>query len=96
LFVAAVARSASASIIGAGFQAIVTSVDTRKLEAAFVGRDDDQGFLADLPGGVDPCGEAGEFHTFVWDGPVFREPVPVSRVRIVRRGPAAYCDLAPA
>ena len=82
--------------VAAGFRAVVTSVDTRVLGASFVGRDYDARFLAELPEGIDPCGEAGEFHTFVWDGPIFREPVPVARVRIAKRGPLAYCDLVPA
>jgi len=84
------------AVIGAGFRAIVTSVDLSRLDASFAGRAYDAAFLAALPEGIDPCAEAGEFHTFVWDGPVFREPVPVRRVRVARRGETAYCDLAPA
>ena len=84
------------AVIEAGFQAIVTSVDLARLDASFAGRAYDAAFLADLPDGIDPCAEAGEFHTFVWDGPVFGEPVAVRRVRIARRGETAYCDLAPA
>jgi len=84
------------AVVATGFRAIVATVDTTRLDASFVGRDYDAAFLADLPAGVDPCGELGEFHTFVWDGPIFREPVPVARVRIAKRGPFAYCDLEPA
>jgi len=84
------------AVLAAGFRAIVVTVDTTRLDASFVGRDYDAAFLADLPEGIDPCGELGEFHTFVWDGPIFREPVPVVRVRIAKRGPFAYCDLVPA
>ena len=63
--------------IGQGYQAIVTSVDTTQLDAGFAGRHYDTSFLKDLPDGTDPCGENGEFHTFVFDGPPFAEAVPV-------------------
>jgi uncharacterized protein (TIGR00290 family) len=60
-----------------GYRAIVTSVDTTLFDPSFVGRTYDESFLDDLPSGVDPCGENGEFHTFVTDGPPFHAPVPV-------------------
>lgn len=60
-----------------GYQAIVTSVDTTLLDTAFVGRAYNEDFLDELPETVDPCGENGEFHTFVLDGPPFHNPVPV-------------------
>jgi uncharacterized protein (TIGR00290 family) len=58
-----------------GFKAVVVSVNARLLDASFVGRLLDATFLDDLPEGVDPAGENGEFHTFVYDGPIFKEPV---------------------
>src|SRR5699024_75733 len=58
-----------------GFKAVVACVDGSKLDCSFVGRPYDHQFLADLPATVDPCGENGEFHTFVYDGPVFNNPV---------------------
>ena len=61
--------------VASGFRAVVTSVDARRLDASFVGREFDEKFLAALPAGVDACGENGEFHTFVSDGPIFRRPV---------------------
>lgn len=61
--------------VSLGFRAVVTCVDTEKLGKAFAGRSFDRSFLSDLPDGVDPCGENGEFHTFVYDGPIFHEPV---------------------
>lgn len=61
----------------AGFEAVVCVVDTTQLDASFVGRRYDADFLADLPPGVDPAGENGEFHTFVTNGPVFAEPIRV-------------------
>lgn len=60
-----------------GYRAVVTSVDQTQLRADVVGRAYDESFLADLPEGVDPCGEHGAFHTFVTDGPPFRAPVSV-------------------
>ena len=72
-------------------------VDTQVLPAAFAGRPYDAALLAELPAGVDPCGERGEFHTFVSAGPGFRHPVPyaVGEV-VVRMERFAFCDLLPA
>jgi uncharacterized protein (TIGR00290 family) len=61
--------------IALGFKAIVVCVDSRHLGDEFCGRDFDESFIADLPAGVDACGENGEFHTFVYDGPLFANPV---------------------
>jgi diphthamide synthase (EF-2-diphthine--ammonia ligase) len=55
----------------------------------------DEGFLADLPRGADPCGENGEFHTFVFDGPNFREPLKFSTGEVVCRDSFWFCDLVP-
>lgn len=63
------------------------------LDARFVGRTFDRQFLAELPDGVDPCGENGEFHTFVSDGPIFSAPVPVTAGAVVERDGFAFCDL---
>jgi len=90
--------------IAAGFKAIVVSVDAAKLDAAMAGRNFDELFLSDLPAEADPCGEYGEFHTFCYDGPLFRYPVPFDKGETVYReyplndGQAAgfwYCDLLP-
>lgn len=78
--------------INRGYKAVVTSVDKIQLDPSFVGRSYDESFLRDLPSDVDPCGEHGAFHTFVTDGPPFREPVSVSvgeeedegRMRVVK------------
>jgi uncharacterized protein (TIGR00290 family) len=59
-----------------GFKAVLICVDTAVLPPSFAGRPFDEALLRDLPPGVDPCGENGEFHTFVHDGPIFREPIP--------------------
>lgn len=77
-----------------GFRAVVTCVDSSALDGRFAGRDFDESFLRDLPAGVDPCGENGEFHSFVWHGPVFARPVPIERGKVVvRDGRFWCCDL---
>jgi uncharacterized protein (TIGR00290 family) len=86
----------AAEMIGAGLHATLTCVDPKALEPAFAGRDFDATLLADLPDGVDPCGENGEFHTFAWDGPMFRHAVPVSRGETVARDGFVFADLLPA
>ena len=58
-----------------GFKAVIVCVNAKHLDASFAGRSLDHAFLRDLPPGVDPCGENGEYHSFVFDGPLFREPV---------------------
>ena len=77
-----------------GFRAYVACVN-QELGASFAGRNFDQTLLADLPAGVDPCGEYGEYHTFVWDGPLFHHPVEVTVGQVVDRGTAIYADLLP-
>lgn len=68
-------RQAAEDFIHSGFKAVLTSVDASKLDAGFAGRYYDKNLLKDLPDGVDPCGENGEFHTFVFDGPLFSGPI---------------------
>ena len=70
--------------IAAGFKAVVVCVNGGHLSADFCGREFDAAFLADLPPGVDACGENGEFHTFVYDGPGFSAPVALRRVQVLR------------
>jgi len=82
-------------MIDAGLRARVTCVDPKQLPASFVGREFDAQFLADLPPNVDPCGERGEFHTFAYDGPMFRYPVPVQLGEIVEREGFVFADLLP-
>jgi len=82
--------------VEAGFEATLVCVDPRTLEASFAGRPFDEQLLADLPAGVDPCGENGEFHTFVHAGPIFSEPIPCHRGEVVERGGFVFCDLLPA
>ncbi|MBC8151935.1 MAG: diphthine--ammonia ligase [Bacteroidetes bacterium] len=70
---------------GAGFATIVVSVNSAHLDASFCGRVLDRQFVADLPSTVDPCGENGEFHTFVYQSPCFNEAIPVSPGETVTR-----------
>jgi len=83
-------------MLEAGLRARITCVDPRVLPARFAGREFDRELLADLPPGVDPCGENGEFHTFAWDGPMFRHPVPVRGGEVVAREGFVFADLLPA
>lgn len=77
-----------------GFRARLVCVDTQALDAGFAGRDYDDRLLDELPASVDPCGERGEFHTFVHDGPILARPVPCEPgERVLRDGRFAYCDL---
>lgn len=78
-------------VIALGFKAITTCVNERYLDRHFVGRLLDQEFLRDLPAGVDPCGENGEFHTFTYEGPIFRTPIAVLAGDVVYR---RYADPA--
>jgi uncharacterized protein (TIGR00290 family) len=78
-----------------GFKTIVVCVDPKQLDPSFAGRIIDEEFLAQLPPQVDPCGENGEFHTFVFDGPIFQQPVKFSRGEIVCRDGFWFCDLVP-
>jgi len=71
--------------IDLGFKTIVTCVNEKYLDKSFVGRIIDNDFLKDLPENVDPCGENGEFHTFVFDGPIFKEPISFDKGEIVYR-----------
>jgi diphthamide synthase (EF-2-diphthine--ammonia ligase) len=76
--------------------AVLTCVDTMQLDAKFAGRAFDDAFLDELPAGVDPCGERGEFHTFVWNGPHMTYPVPiVAGERVLRDDRFQYCDFLP-
>ncbi|MFW9995464.1 MAG: diphthine--ammonia ligase [Candidatus Odinarchaeota archaeon] len=85
------------TFIKLGFKAITTCVDSRTLDKTFVGRVIDDQFLADLPSTADPCGENGEYHSFVFDGPLFENPVKFEKGQIILREKRFYfCDLIPA
>src|SRR5436853_487992 len=71
------------------------SIDTKVLDAGFAGRELDESFFRDLPPHADPCGENGEFHTFVFDGPIFQSPIAIRTGAVVNRDGFVYCDLLP-
>lgn len=78
-----------------GFKAAVSCVDSKVLDQSFAGRIIDEQFLAELPPGVDPCGENGEFHSFVFDGPIFERAISFTIGEVVLRDSFCYCDLLP-
>lgn len=87
--------SLAGKMIEAGLRAKITCVDPGKLDRLFAGREFDAGFLADLPADVDPCGENGEFHTFVYDAPWFRTPVAVRGGDVIERDGFVFADVLP-
>jgi uncharacterized protein (TIGR00290 family) len=88
-------RELARDFLRLGFQAITVCVDPRVLDSSFAGRVLDESFFADLPPSVDPCGENGEFHTFVFDGPVFNTPIRFATGEKVLRDGFCFCDLLP-
>ena len=89
-------RELAARFVHDRFRAIASCIDPKKLDRSFAGRELGASFFRDLPEGVDPCGENGEFHTFVFDGPIFRSPIPVQVGPVVERDSFVFCDLLPA
>lgn len=84
------------TFIELGFRAVISCVDSEALDRRFAGREFDEKLLADLPDNVDPCGENGEFHSFVYDGPLFREGIRFRRGRkVLRDNRFCFCDLVP-
>jgi uncharacterized protein (TIGR00290 family) len=81
--------------LDAGFEATLVCVDPSALDRSFAGRRYDEQLLAELPAGVDPCGENGEFHTFVHAGPIFEAPIACATGDVVERDGFVFCDLIP-
>lgn len=88
-------RELAGEMVAAGLRAKLTCVDPKQLDASFAGRDYDAALLADLPAGVDPCGERGEFHTFVVAGPMFAAPIDVELGEVVTRAGFVFADVLP-
>ena len=86
-------RALAETMIAGGLRATLATVDPRVLDGTFAGRAFDRALLADLPDGVDSCGERGEFHTCVWDGPMFSRPVPLTVGDVVTRDGFTFADL---
>ena len=83
-------------MLDGGLEAVLTCVDTQQLDQTFSGRSFDARLIEDLPNGVDPCGENGEFHTLVTDAPMFRQPIPVIAGKQHDDGRFMYTDFEPA
>ncbi len=83
-------------MIDGGLRAVLTCVDPRHVSRALAGRAFDTALLAELPAGVDPCGENGEFHSFAWAGPMFASPVAIAPGEIVDRDGFTFADVLPA
>lgn len=84
------------AMIAGGLRAKLVCVDPRKLAPEFAGRDFDRQLLSDLPPEVDPCGEKGEFHSFVYGGPIFDYEIPIVAGERVQRDGFCFCDVIPA
>lgn len=85
------------TFIGLGFKAILACVDTQAIDASFAGREIDERLLRDLPDGADPCGEYGEYHSFVYAGPIFNQPITCRAGETTMRAARFnYCDIVPA
>ncbi len=83
----------ASDMVRAGLRAHVTCIDPNKLSTDFAGRTFDTDFLDDLPAGIDPCGENGEFHTCVFEGPMFEKPIAVAPGEIQERDGFVFADL---
>ena len=86
-------RKLAEDFIAAGFCAYIVCVDPKQMDPSFCGRPFDRALLAEFPASVDPCGENGEFHTFVYDGPIFQKALAVKKGEIVNREGFWFCDL---
>jgi len=81
-------------MVESGLRSVLTCINPKHLDRSFAGRQFDRSLLADLPAGVDRCGERGEFHSFAWDGPMFNHPVTVSVGEVVDRDGFVFADLS--
>jgi diphthamide synthase (EF-2-diphthine--ammonia ligase) len=86
-------HSLAHEMVTSGLRARLTCVDPRVLDRSFAGRDFDARLLADLPDGIDPCGERGEFHSFAYAGPMFRQPIAIASGIVVERDGFVFADV---
>ena len=89
-------RELAREMVRSGLRAKLVCVDPKQLSPSFVGRDFDQSFLDELPAGVDPCGENGEFHSFAYAGPMFSRELAIATGEKVERDGFWFCDVLPA
>lgn len=85
----------SQEMIASGLNAVITCVNPERLALEFAGRNYDKSFLDDIPKGVDPCGENGEFHSFAFDGPMFRNAINILHGETIIRDGIGYFDISP-
>ena len=83
----------SKEMIGSGLKAVITCVDPKQISKEFIGREYNESFLDDIPNCVDPCGENGEFHSFVFDGPMFNKHMEISVGNVVQRDGFVFVDV---
>ena len=86
-------RTLVGEFVELGFKGVTVCVDSRVLDASFAGREMDSEFVKALPASVDPCGENGEFHSFVYDGPLLKDRLRFTKGKVMQRGAFYYCDL---
>lgn len=86
-------RELASRFVADGFRAVTVCIDPRKLAKSFAGRELNPSFFRDLPAAADPCGENGEFHTFVFDGPIFRSRIPICTGEVAERDSFIFCDV---
>ena len=86
-------RELAQEMIAGGLRARITCVNPKRLDGSFAGRDFDEQFLRDLPDDVDPCGENGEFHSFVYAGPMLQHALPIETGEVVERDGFVFCDI---
>jgi uncharacterized protein (TIGR00290 family) len=86
-------RELASYFVANKFRAFTVCIDPKILAPSFAGRELDESFFRDLPANADPCGENGEFHTFVFDGPIFHQPIPVRTGEVIHRDGFVFCDL---
>jgi uncharacterized protein (TIGR00290 family) len=88
-------KELSRKMLAGGLRAMITCIDPKHLSDEFAGREYDEFFLNDLPAGIDPCGENGEFHSFAFDGPMFQNPIGIGLGDIVHRDGFVFADILP-
>jgi uncharacterized protein (TIGR00290 family) len=86
-------RTLSKEMIWGGLKAVITSIDPKLMPPEFIGKQYNQSFLQQIPDTVDPCGENGEFHTFAFSGPMFKEPINITVGEIVHRDGYVFADI---
>lgn len=87
-------KKLSRKMVSSGLKAMITCINPKNLAKEFAGREYNGSFLDDIPAGVDPCGENGEFHSFAFDGPMFQNPIEISLGKIVHRDGFVFADIS--